>query len=426
VSHTGHSLGGSLDIFASVESKTPAIVFDPYGVKKTTKLKNIQYNPMVTAFFSGMNVINATSAHHGLCFQMQSSSMESTLIELAKDVLLEFIRPYLPQAAKPSLFVTKLIDDSIGLHSIEGIRQAFGTDNYLPASCRRVLKWPESVNDYLEVNRLHQYQQTPLPINQAADLDTLTDPNLKRQLEENYYQTESVGLITHLSADCFPPEFIEALKSGASSGFHERVMQSCVVEDRSGKDFVILTGADGGARHNIVNLLHVKFYAERVLGAKNQKNNDYDFECLITEKEIDRLVAPYTGPVPRPVPVPVPRPVPAPPITLSSILQTLLKNRAGPAAVLSAAAYVIYGKKIDLPRLQELINRIFGRRGNGGGGSGSNHADDASPSNSDLSIFQRPTNLTTPGVFVAAIASVLYASRTQIARAIRGPGLASE
>jgi hypothetical protein len=280
LSHTGHSLGGSLAIFACFESKTPAVVFDPYGVKNITDLRRLTYNPMVTAFFSGMNVINATSAHHGLLFQIQPHSDESDLSSLTFTTVWNFIRKY-HSYTKPSEVFSTILKKSLALHNIEGIRQVFDTENHLPVSCIRVLKWPDNVSDFLGVNVLHDKNR--LPTNQAINPNTISNPNLVRTLAD-YYQTEEVGSITQLSADSFPQKFITQLKKTGRNAFDfdPKIISLCELKFQNGKEMVVFKPPHNSYLH----LLHIKLYAERVIGEKNQNDKADDFKALITEREI--------------------------------------------------------------------------------------------------------------------------------------------
>ena len=280
VSHTGHSLGGSLAAFSAYETGSAATIFDPFGVK------HILFNNMgesfdtsqlpITTYLSRVNIVNGTAPHVGLVLEIQSSGKPGALT--IPDLGVPLMRYCFEQYSDFGVLGTiteEMYEDLFKKHSMSIIRSSFETENKLPAAMGLVEAWPD---DLARVFAHHNFtfgvlgNQTHSP-----NASTLTDGADVFRLKFMYnYQVNGIGKeMNRLDVRFFPTEFVDILRKRRNNSsvvnnydIDHELLESCTLIDdtETTKQYVSILSA------NKVDIFQLKSYVDRKIGAYNLRH----------------------------------------------------------------------------------------------------------------------------------------------------------
>ena len=158
ISHTGHSLGGSLAALCAYLFCSSAVIFEPFGIKHTlerhSSLKNlgdVNFDALpVTTYLSAPNLVNTAAGHVGLIFQVCPNTQLKSLIEITYDLSMSLWR--LLSVPVPSLStVEEITGDIMRYHSMSKVRSLFDIDTGLHSMTRLVKSWPSNSNNYVRL-----------------------------------------------------------------------------------------------------------------------------------------------------------------------------------------------------------------------------------------------------------------------------------
>ncbi len=154
ITHTGHSLGGSLAILSAYKFKTNATAFDPYGVQKIISSQfrddKIMRNPksfQVTSYLSAPNLVNTASSHVGLVFQVFPNTQPRSWATISEDTAKNFLKMWTNNDLTHRS--TEIVDDIVKFHSMSNIRASFSETTGMPLQSRIVNSWINSPVDYV-------------------------------------------------------------------------------------------------------------------------------------------------------------------------------------------------------------------------------------------------------------------------------------
>ena len=281
ISHTGHSLGGSLAAFSAYETGASATLFDPFGVKDilfSEKGASFDTSQLpITTYLSRVNIINGAAPHVGLVLAIQSSKSGALTISDLSVSLMRYCFEKYSGFGLLGRITEDMYKDLFEKHSMSIIRSSFETENKLPTAMSLVEAWPDGL---MRVFAHHNFTFRELG-NQthSPNVSTLTDPKDVFRLE-SLYNYKVHGIVEEmnqkrLEARFFPPEFIDILRKRQSESsevndysIEHELLERCTLldDDKTGKQYVSISSADE------VNIFQLKAYVDRKIGAYNQRH----------------------------------------------------------------------------------------------------------------------------------------------------------
>lgn len=272
ISHTGHSLGGSLAAFSAYETGTSATLFDPFGVREilfnSTEGRSFDTKQLpITTYLSRVNIINGSAPHIGLVLEIQSTKAEAITIP---DLGVQFMRhcfEHYTQFKELGAITEEMYADLFKKHSMSTIRASFEYPNKLPALMGFVESWPDSPTKVFAHHALTigMGNQTRSP-----NVNSFTDEKNRHRLQERYKYvvrpvSESNGM-KQLDACFFSSEFIQLLMPQKDHQLHantygidSEILKICQLMQKVGtnEQYVLISDRED------IDIFQLKTYVDR-------------------------------------------------------------------------------------------------------------------------------------------------------------------
>ncbi len=295
ISHTGHSLGGSLAALSAYETRLSATIFDPYGVQKLlfkSVGKEFDINQLpITTYLSRVNIVNGSAPHVGLVLEIQSNKPGTPTIPDLGIQFMQFCFVHFSQYGVMSYITQEVYDDLFKAHNMGMIRGSFDTESKLPTSLGLVRKWP---TDPVSVFAHHDFVLGQLgSLNKTIDIKSFPDPKNVFRVKMIPYEVQGVYddklKMKKLDAKFFPPEFIMLLKNRKNNlpdsnnyGIDPNVLKICELTHDTSTDllYVSISGEEP------IDMLQLKSYVDRKLSvyhqlhAKNQQGDSRELHRI--------------------------------------------------------------------------------------------------------------------------------------------------